>query len=233
MENMPLWKWVSVSLQKDIEQGLYAQGDKLSGEYELCKKFHVSRITVRSALSRLEDLGLVKRIKGKGTVVLKEKIKEPLLKIQGFSQEMKDKGIIPGTAYAHIEMKEVSGYVSEIFGLPKSARLKVLERIRTINSVPVGYFVTYLSPKINLSCADKDYYSSLYDKIRTESGITVDRIRQKISAENACPEVRRALGLKSFSPVLVMKRWAYSGNDLIEFSVCRYDAEKYEYEMEL
>lgn len=54
--------------EKDIEDGKFAIGDILPNEYQLCGIYSVSRITMRGALSRLNDLGKIKRIKGKGTV---------------------------------------------------------------------------------------------------------------------------------------------------------------------
>lgn len=232
-KTMPLWLDVSKKIQSDIEKGKLKAGDKLPGEFELCKIYCVSRITVRSALSRLEESGLIKRIKGKGTVVSYEKINEPLLKIQGFSEEMKLKGIIPGTSFARMQKKSVSGYIAELFALPKSAKINVLERVRTINGVKVGYFTTYFGKKIDLPCDDSLYYGSLYEKLSENYGIKIDRVVQKISADVADQTVRKALDIDGQKPVLVMRRWAYENDELIEYSVCRYNGEKYEYGMEL
>lgn len=232
-ESVPLWLEVSRKLENDIDSGKYKIGDILPGEFEMCSIYNVSRITVRGALARLNDLGRIRRIKGKGTVVVERKINEPLLKIQGFSNEMKQKGIIPGTSFAHIERKGVSGYVAELFCKSKSTQFNVLERVRCINDTPVGYFVTYLNDSIKVSNNDNDYYTSLYDKLEKEHDIVIDSVKQSISVEMADAKTREMLGLESREPVLVMKRKAYSKGILIEYSVCKYNGRKYEYEMEL
>ena len=44
-------------------------GDPFPKEFDLCDRFDVSRHTIRSALSRLEQEGLLKRNKATGTVI--------------------------------------------------------------------------------------------------------------------------------------------------------------------
>ncbi|MGN0532317.1 MAG: GntR family transcriptional regulator [Eubacterium sp.] len=234
MDNsVSLWLEISQRIEKDIQDGKYAVGDILPNEHQLCEIYSVSRITVRGALARLSDLGKIKRIKGKGTIVIQERIKEPLLKISGFTQEMREKGIVPSTGYAKIERKKVSGYIAELFSQSKSTYFTVLERVRCINGVPIGFFTTYLPESIGLPYDNEQYYSSLYEKLEREYGITVDYVQQTVTAEIADRKTRDMLGLSSGDAVMVMKRTAYSNNKLIEYSVCKYDSKRYEYNMEL
>ncbi len=232
-KSVPLWLEISRKIEKDIENGTFAVGDMLPNEYQLCEIYSVSRITVRGALARLSDLGKIKRVKGKGTIVTQERIKEPLLKISGFTDEMREKGIVPSTSYAHMERKKVSGYIAELFGQSRSTYFAVLERVRCINGVPVGYFTTYLPESIGLPYDSAQYYSSLYDKLAKEHGIVVDHVQQTVTAEIADKKTRKMLNLSPGEAVMVMKRKAFLGDKLIEYSVCRYDSKRYEYNMEL
>jgi GntR family transcriptional regulator len=52
-----------------IEKGEYSIGDKIPSENELAKMFNVSRITSNKAVSDLEVMGIVERIRGKGTYI--------------------------------------------------------------------------------------------------------------------------------------------------------------------
>ncbi|MGN0562827.1 MAG: GntR family transcriptional regulator [Candidatus Fimenecus sp.] len=232
-KSIPLWLSISRKIEADIASGKYAVGDILPNEYQLCDIYSVSRITVRGALARLQDLGKIKRVKGKGTIVTAERIEEPLLKIRGFSEEMAQKGIIPSTSYAHMERRQVSGFVAELFGQSKSTYFAVLERVRCINGVPVGFFTTYLPESLGLPYDDAQYYASLYDKLETEYGVHIDAVQQTITAERADKKTRDMLGLSAGDAVLVMKRKAFAENKLLEYSVCKYDSKRYEYNMEL
>ena len=67
----PLYKQIVQAIQHSIQSGEYPEGNCLS-EQELSELFHVSRITVRTALKELADEELVIRRQGKGTYVGKE-----------------------------------------------------------------------------------------------------------------------------------------------------------------
>lgn len=57
------------ALREKIANGAYPQGTTLPSERSLTEEFGVSRVTVRKALERLTDAGLVARSPGKGTYV--------------------------------------------------------------------------------------------------------------------------------------------------------------------
>jgi len=64
------YRQVAERLIEDIHNGKFPVGSRLPGELELVDAFGVSRHTVREALRRLEELGLIGRRQGVGTVVL-------------------------------------------------------------------------------------------------------------------------------------------------------------------
>lgn len=61
-----------------IATGIWKPGDKIPSENELCKQMGVSRISVRAAISKLESLGILKGIRGKGTFVCETTAYMPL-----------------------------------------------------------------------------------------------------------------------------------------------------------
>lgn len=52
-----------------ISTGIYSSGEKLPSERELCEEYGVSRICIRSALQRLEALGIIETLHGKGSFI--------------------------------------------------------------------------------------------------------------------------------------------------------------------
>lgn len=66
------------SLRKDIQDGVYAEGDFLPTEIELTKTFSVSRPTVAKALEMLRAQGSIERRSGYGTVVTPSKLSRGL-----------------------------------------------------------------------------------------------------------------------------------------------------------
>lgn len=58
---------VLTSLRRDIEEGQWAEGERLPSEADLVRRFGVSRITVGRALRELQSAGLIQRRAGAGT----------------------------------------------------------------------------------------------------------------------------------------------------------------------
>ena len=65
----PLYIEIKEDLLKEILNGRYPAGSFLMTESELCKKYGVSRITVRRALSSLAEDGWIERKSGSGTII--------------------------------------------------------------------------------------------------------------------------------------------------------------------
>ncbi len=57
-------------LKRRILSGVYAPGDKIPAETAIATELHVHRFTVREAMNKLEELRLIARRPGIGTVVL-------------------------------------------------------------------------------------------------------------------------------------------------------------------
>jgi GntR family transcriptional repressor for pyruvate dehydrogenase complex len=66
----PLGSEVAELLKRRILSGAHAPGQKLPAEVELAKELGVHRVTVREAMKQLEQLHLIERRAGAGTVVL-------------------------------------------------------------------------------------------------------------------------------------------------------------------
>lgn len=60
-------------IRRKIDSGEIKKGDKLPTENELSEKFNVSRITSKRAVAELMNLGVVERIRGKGSFYIGEK----------------------------------------------------------------------------------------------------------------------------------------------------------------
>lgn len=67
----PMYLQIADDLRRQIESGTVERGAKLSTESELCERYDASRNTVREAVGRLTQLGLVDTRPGKGTFVTK------------------------------------------------------------------------------------------------------------------------------------------------------------------
>ncbi len=70
---------ISAQIQKQIEEGIWKEGDQIQGELELSKLFQVSRGSIREAIKSLQVLGILVAVSGQGTFVAQnalQKIKD-------------------------------------------------------------------------------------------------------------------------------------------------------------
>lgn len=67
--SQPIYLTIADALSEAIQSGQYPVGTLLPAEAELCKQYGVSRHTVREALRKLKEIGLISRLQGVGTRV--------------------------------------------------------------------------------------------------------------------------------------------------------------------
>lgn len=221
-------------IKKEIEEGVYNINDVLPREIDYQHKYNVSRITVRSAMSELQNLGYIEKIKGKGTFVKRKKISEPLLKIESFTDEMKQKGLIPTIKDANISIIGADKICAEIFNIPINTPVYKLKRIRFINNIPIALFTTYLKTEFTLTLDNKVYNNSLYEYLKSQN-ISINRIKQYISASGARKEMVERLKCREDEPILILKRIGFidDSESPYEYTIAQYVGSKYEYYFEL
>src|SRR3954470_20604963 len=66
-----LYEQISTHVLDEIRRGVLGPGDRVASEMELAAQFEVSRITSKRALEVLREAGLIERIRGKGSFVVK------------------------------------------------------------------------------------------------------------------------------------------------------------------
>ena len=97
---IPLYYQIQQALLEKIERGELAAGDLLDSEEELARRYQVSRMTARQALHGLKSRGVAVSQKGRGTFVTRPKLEKNIMHLQGFTVDMRQRGMKPGFASA-------------------------------------------------------------------------------------------------------------------------------------
>lgn len=82
-------------IRTEIEERNFCPGMKLPSDTEIAKSFGVQKQTVQTAIDALEKEGLLKRISNKEIYVLGKKIERNMEHLEGFTQTMQDRNIVP------------------------------------------------------------------------------------------------------------------------------------------
>ncbi|NJK96430.1 MAG: GntR family transcriptional regulator, partial [Bacteroidales bacterium] len=80
---IPHYRRLYETLRKQIVDGTFKEGDLLPSENDLCAQYNLTRPTVRHALDTLLNAGMIRKHKGKGSIVNSLPIGIGILSISG------------------------------------------------------------------------------------------------------------------------------------------------------
>jgi len=157
-----------------IRAGEFLPDTKLPAEDELSARFGVSRVTLREALHRLEEEGLIRRQQGVGTFV---NAKAPPITFQlevnvALSEVLASTGLQQGLAAQSIRMVAAPADVAAALEIAPAELVWELQRVRTANSRPIVYSTDYL-PVAVVGRHAPDLSGSLYRALTERFGQTI------------------------------------------------------------
>jgi len=132
-------------LVKQIAAGIYPPGSQLPSENQLADLFDVSRSTIRTAVSRLEDRKLIRRHTGVGTYVCEHlQISNPLNEFIEFPELIRANGYEPGVRILSSEILPAEDDILNDLSLDPGSQVLKIRKIFTANSDPIIYVVNHI-----------------------------------------------------------------------------------------
>lgn len=130
-------------LQELILSGAVSAGDYLPTETVLCARYQVSRITVRSALSSLQEAGYIHRRQGRGSLVLPrpQTLSSGLLKLQSFEKFAAEQGTEVSSLDLRIFDTELDAESAAKLDRPQGSGALVIERVKAYAKDRVGWII--------------------------------------------------------------------------------------------
>lgn len=134
-----LYQMLYSTLRNEIEKGEYKPGEKIPTEMELCKKYNVSRITVRNALEKLTREQYLVRHRGRGTFVQDYRIERSINdEVLSFSDICRRSGRVPGGKTIKCVIEDADEDDIRELKLQPGAKVVVVERIRSVDGHPIS-----------------------------------------------------------------------------------------------
>ncbi len=210
--HIPYYYQLIELIKENIEEGVWAPGDRIPSELELCDFYGVSRTVVRQALRELETDSLIVRRKGKGTFVAKPKINEGLIqKLTGFYQDMVEKGLKPVTEVLYQEIVPATTKIAQYLDVPIGTEIIDIQRLRFIHDEPIQLVTTYIPRQISPELINIDLSGrSLYEYLETEYGIKITKGTRYIEAVLATKEEAKLLDIEEGDPLIMLDSVSYS-----------------------
>ena len=144
---IPLYYQLETILRKKITSGDYSPDISLPSEDALAVEYEVSRITVRQALSSLEQDGLVIRQRGKGTFVSEKANTLELPRFTGSIEDLILMGKRTKTKVIESSWIDPPDIIRERLKV-KDGKVLRIEKVRHIEGEPFSHVFNYLPPEL-------------------------------------------------------------------------------------
>lgn len=141
---LPLYARVQQAIEQEMRSGHWAPPASLPSEQELAQRYGVSRATVRQALQRLADRGLVYRHAGIGSFALARKPAVTFDRYISFSDDLSARGHVPGSRLLAVAVVPAADLAAELLELSPGTPILRLERLRFADDLPVAYGCSHM-----------------------------------------------------------------------------------------
>ncbi|WP_292679952.1 GntR family transcriptional regulator [Microbacterium sp. SCN 69-37] len=199
------------SLREDIakliaDDGL-APGDRLPTEARLAERFGVARSTVREALKRLEEEGLVDAVQGKGrfvSAIAAAIVERPITRYEGVTEMLTRLGYAVTTSVFSVGEVEADAAQAEALQVAPGTPLIRLARLRYGDDEPLVFSVDHvLRDALPGPIAHRDWSGPLTDALEAY-GQQVTSSVARISAVELPFEIARRHRLGGLGPWLLV-----------------------------
>jgi GntR family transcriptional regulator len=193
---VPLYFQLAQALEHEIVAGTWQTGERLPSEQEMCQHFGISRTTVRQALARLEQQGMVSRHKGRGPRARDRREKTWLLQsVEGFFQdEVGRLGMHVSSEILRLEVDRLPSWASEALELPRDEPGITIERLRSVEGLVALYVVNHMPARLASAITPfDDPNESLYRRLSQRAGIEIAGARRVLEAVTAGDKLARLL----------------------------------------
>jgi GntR family transcriptional regulator len=228
-------KQVYMVLRDRILSGAIGFGAKLPTENELAEFHGVSRVTVRRALGELARERLIERRRSAGTRVIYRPAPAPMTAdISGVLANLADMGRRTGVKLLSFDYVPAEGAVAQSLGAGPDQLLQRSVRVRSVDGLPFSYLTTHVPESVSVTFTQEELASRPLLDLLERAEVKVENARQRISAGLATPDVARALGLRTGSPLIELVRVVYDkAGRGVEHLHALYRPDRYAFEIDL
>ncbi len=153
IQNPPLANQVYEIILTSILEGEYPPGSKLPSENQLAERYQVSRPTIRTAFSRLVELGYVVKKQGVGTFVTNSpNLVNPLYLSFNVMDRISSRGFKPGFKQISAQIVPANQVISERLGVSQESPVLYVRKMFTADGNPIIFFENFIPEWVYSSC---------------------------------------------------------------------------------
>lgn len=204
----PFYLQLTKFIEDAIDNGEFAAGDRLPAESEFCRRYDLSRSTVRETLRTLEDRKRIRVVPRRGAFVIDPEKSGWVLQVAAgfFEGEVDHNQRKVETAVLEAKLKTLPEGPANALHLKKGEQGFLLRRLRKLDGKLALYSINYLLPeleKIVLASSVMKPDGSL-NRVLQEAGYRIFGARRSVEAVPAPADVAKLLQVPVGAPLLLI-----------------------------
>lgn len=189
----PAYLTIATTLADRVTSGVYPAGGRLPSGAELCREFGVSPMTMRRAISRLEDQGLVFGVKGKGTFARSPDLSDSVFRLDSLAGEWLNASA--NIRLLSASMTRADEKVAAMLAVAPGERVIYLRRLVLYDGDPAMYHKEYITYDPRRPLVESQLQlTSLHAFLDSGGAQRFPRGELTLTAVNLDEESARALG---------------------------------------
>ncbi len=228
---LPLWAQVLGDLSERLAAGEF--DERFPTDQDLVDAYGVSRQTVREAVRRLVEEGLLRRERGRGTRVRSIAFEHTAGTLEGLFHQVEAQGVTQ-TSVVRIREETTDAGIALRLSLPARARLVHIERLRLADDEPLALDRSWLPARVAGRLLEAPLtHAGLYDELARLCDVRIDEGVERIRPVIPTGAERRALTISSDVAAFAIERLVSSRGAPVEWRQSLVRGDRYSFVVEL
>jgi DNA-binding GntR family transcriptional regulator len=206
----PLYQQVKAKLLAEIRSGRYGPGDPIPTEPKLCEIYDVSRITVRRAISELQDERFLEKRHGKGTFVSLPRMMSSLPDLGGFTENYPTRGYPLKKILLNVNVGNADESLARELSISPGAPIVTIQRLIKVEKTPMTLETSDLPldlfPKLDERILSSE---SLYTLLKEEYGREIAFAKRVINVRFADAMEQSYLECRNMEPLFEVEKTVF------------------------
>ncbi len=212
---LPLWAQVVADMERRLSAGEFVGG--LPPERDLIAEYGISRHTMREALRRLEDRGLISRERGRGTFALPATIEQRPGSLYSLFRSIEDQGFEQRSRVLALDQR-VARDVAVRLDLTADTEFVYLHRLRFADAAPIATDELWLRADVARPLLDADFtHTAVYVELRRRCGVSPGAGWERVHPVLPDPAERSLLEIPALAPAFLVERFTTVGGRPFEW----------------
>lgn len=230
--SLPLYLQLANEIKNKISMNNIRPGDKIDSEEVLCRKYGISRVTVRKALQHLCDEDILLKKQGKGTFVLAPSLIEDVRLSESFSGYCQLNNYIAITKVVSNKRVTASLDIATALGVIAGQPIIEVKRIRYINDTPAIYEIDYFRASDDYILNIDFSSTSLLAEVINNSSLDVHAFSDDVSCQQASSDICEKMQVEDNYHFLVVNEKVLSCmNQIVYFNKQFINSQVYTYKL--